>query len=98
MQTNTETTVRVLIGTMDSAKRAKLLQELVADTPEGRSQEAKERIVRRAEAAKILGRSIRAVDLLREQGHLKLVTMPGRERGAGFKFSDVLSLVNGRAS
>jgi hypothetical protein len=97
MQTNTETTVRVLVQTLPANTRAKLIRELLADLPEER-QDTAERIVRRAETAKLLGRSLRAVDLLREQGYLKPVTMPGRERGAGFKLSDVLSLVNGRSA
>ena len=55
-----------------------------------------ERIVRRAEAAKLLSRSLRAVDLLREQHILQPVTLPGRTRGAGFKLSSIMGLIDGR--
>ena len=56
-----------------------------------------DRIIRRAEAAKLLGRSLRAIDLLREQKILTPVTLPGRERGAGFKLSSIMALIGGRA-
>lgn len=95
--TNTETTVRVLIQTLPTNARAKLIRELLADLPDER-QDTTERIVRRAEAAKLLGRSLRAVDLLREQKVLCPVTMPGRVRGAGFKLSSIMALVNGKAA
>jgi len=97
MQSNTETTVRVLVHTLPTNTRAKLIRELLAELPDER-QDATERIVRRGECAKLLGRSLRGVDLLREQGHLKPVTMPGRERGAGFKLSDVMALIGGKAA
>ena len=97
MQTNTETTVRVLIQTLPTTTRAKLIRELLAELPDER-QDTTDRICRRAEAAKILGRSLRGVDLLREGGHLKQVVMPGRIRAAGFLLSDVQALLNGRAA
>jgi hypothetical protein len=97
MQTNTETTVRVLIQTLPTTTRAKLIRELLAELPDER-QDTTDRICRRAEAAKILGRSLRGVDLLREQGHLKLVMMPGRARGAGFRLSDVQALITGKVA
>jgi hypothetical protein len=96
MQTNTETTVRVLIQTLPTNTRAKLIRELLADLPEERH-DTTERIVRRTEAANLLGRSLRALDLLREQHHLTPVTMPGRQRGAGYKLSDIMALISGRA-
>ena len=97
MQTNIETTVRVLVQTLPTNTRAKLIRELLAEIPD-ETRETTERIVRRAEAAKLLGRSLRGVDLLREQGHLKAITMPGRARGAGFRFSGVMALIEGRAA
>jgi hypothetical protein len=63
-----------------------------------KSEEPIDRICRRAETAKLLGRSLRGVDLLREQGHLKAITMPGRARGAGFRLSGVMALIEGRAA
>ena len=97
MQTNIETTVRVLVQTLPTNTRAKLIRELLAEIPDER-RETTERIVRRAEVAKLLGRSLRGVDLLREQGHLKPVTMPGRERSGGFLLSGVMALIEGRAA
>ena len=96
MQTNTETTVWVLINTLPKEKRAQLIRKLQDELPESR-QDTTERICRRSEAAKLLSRSLRGVDLLREGGYLKSVTMPGRTRGCGFKLSDVMALINGKA-
>jgi len=91
-----ETSVRVLIGTLSPTVKAKLLRELTAETAPTHPEP--ERILRRVEVARLLGRSLRAVDLLREQGHLKPVTLPGRIRGAGFRLSDVTALIEGRAA
>ncbi len=57
-----------------------------------------DRICRRAEVAKLLGRSMRAIDCLREQKILVPVTMPGRARGAGFRLSDVMALIEKKAA
>jgi hypothetical protein len=61
-------------------------------------EERLDRICRRAEVAKLLGRSVRAVDCLREQKILVPVTMPGRARGAGFRLSDVQALIEKKAA
>jgi len=53
------------------------------------------RIMRRIEAARVLGRSLRAVDILAEQGILERVRLPGRVRAAGFRERDVFNLVQG---
>jgi hypothetical protein len=42
------------------------------------------RILRRKTAAERLGRSLRAVDMLAQQGILKKIKLPGRQRAAGF--------------
>ena len=52
------------------------------------------RLVRRKDAAKMLARSERAIDLLAQQGHLKRFRLPGRDRGAGFLESDILALLS----
>lgn len=56
------------------------------------------RWLRRAEAAKRLGYSLRMVDLLTKQGHLTKVKLPGRQRCAGFLESDVEALIMGRST
>jgi hypothetical protein len=95
MQTTTETTVRVLVQTLPANAKAKLIRELLAELPEER-QDVTERIVRRKEVAKLLGRSLRAVDLLRSQNILHPITMPGRVRSTGFRLSDVMALISGK--
>ena len=53
------------------------------------------RLLRRSEAARLLGRSARTVDELAQQGILHKVTLPGRKRAAGFRYADVVSLITG---
>lgn len=55
------------------------------------------RLIRRREAAARLGRSLRALDLLARQGILPRVILPGRVRGGGFRESDLVRLIEGRA-
>jgi hypothetical protein len=53
------------------------------------------RLLRRAEVAARLSRSIRMVDKLAESGVLKKRKLPGRIRAAGFLESDVIALIGG---
>lgn len=53
-----------------------------------------ERIVRRDEAAQLIGGSLRLVDRLAKNGQLPRVTLPGRKRGAGFRLSDITRLIS----
>ena len=53
------------------------------------------RLLRRIEAARLLGRSARTVDDLAQQGILHKVTLPGRKRAAGFRYADVCALIAG---
>lgn len=55
-----------------------------------------DRIVRRRETAKLLARSLRGVDLLRSQGVLRPVILPGRKRVAGYRLSDIRRLIQER--
>jgi len=55
-------------------------------------------LVTRKQAAAMLGRSPRLIDLLANAGTLPRVTLPGRTRAAGFRKSDVVSLIEGRAA
>ena len=78
--------------TINPGDRTRMLS-LLRDGPRLDTNSTERRIIRRAEAAKLLGRSLRGVDLLREQGHLKPVIMPGRTRGGGFRIGDVYALM-----
>jgi hypothetical protein len=51
-------------------------------------------IVRRADAAKRLGCSLRALDLWSKQGVLKKVKLPGRTRNLGFLEADITRLIS----
>ena len=52
-----------------------------------------DRIVRRAEAATILGRSTRAVDRLAATGIIRRVRFPRYRRAAGFSAHDLFALI-----
>ena len=91
MSNSIETSVRVLIQAMAPAAKVKLLRELAAETSP--AQPDANRIMRRIEAAKVLGRSTRAIDLLAKQGHLKKIHFPGRTRAGGFVASSVYALL-----
>ncbi|MEI6787359.1 MAG: hypothetical protein WCL49_02655 [bacterium] len=90
---NVETTVRVLIGTLPANVRTRLVRELALEITPAQTQTDSTRIMRRAEAGKVLGRSTRAIDLLAKQGHLKKVHFPGRTRAGGFLATDVFALI-----
>jgi predicted DNA-binding transcriptional regulator AlpA len=51
------------------------------------------RLLRRKEAAARLGGSLRWIDRLAEQGHLRKIKLPGRKRGCGFLESDINQLL-----
>jgi hypothetical protein len=53
------------------------------------------RLVRRAEVARQMSRSLRFVDLLAASGVLKKRKLPGRVRASGFLASDVAALIEG---
>lgn len=53
------------------------------------------RILRRKQAAERCGCSLRLIDRLAQQGALPKVRLPGRQRAAGFRESDVLKLIGG---
>jgi predicted P-loop ATPase len=88
---NVETTVRVLIGTLPANIRTRLVRDLATEMAP--AQQDTHRIMRRAEAGKVLGRSTRAIDLLAKQGHLEKVRFPGRTRAGGFLAADVYALL-----
>ncbi len=53
------------------------------------------RLIRRAEAAQRLGRTLRFVDRLAADGIIERVRIPGRKRACGFRESDVSRLIEG---
>ncbi len=53
------------------------------------------RIIKRQEVARRLGYSTRLVDQLGAAGTLERVTLPGRQRGCGYRLSDVEKLIAG---
>ena len=56
------------------------------------------RLIRRKEAARMLGTSTRTVDALAADGALARVRLPGRRRAAGFREADVRALIEGGAA
>lgn len=90
-QANVESTVRVLLTTLSPKARARLIAECADPTP------IEDRLIRRAEVARKLSRSTRAVDLLAAQGVLHKIVLPGRTRGGGYRLSEVQNLLGERA-
>jgi hypothetical protein len=81
-------------SSIDPKTRARILSRLDqnGDEPE-HPPEQPDRIIRRDEAARLLGRSCRGVDMLTRQGHLRKVKFPGRQRAAGFRLSDLSEFI-----
>ena len=52
------------------------------------------RILRRAEVAAMLNRSLRFVDTLAKRGVVSKVKLPGRQRALGFRQEDILALIS----
>ncbi len=72
--------------------RAALLQRM---QPGAEKKEPEMRIVRRAEAARMLGLTVRGIDNLAREGNLHRVRLPGRKRGAGFRLEEIQTLIAG---
>lgn len=56
------------------------------------------RIVRRSEAARMLGMTVRGIDNLAREGNLHRVRLPGRKRGAGFRLDELRAMISGGRS
>jgi hypothetical protein len=56
-----------------------------------------DRLIKRSEVARLLGRTPRTVDLWVRRGLLRRVHLPGRLRAPGFRLSDVQALIEGSA-
>jgi len=97
-----ETTIEVIrtiingdpsVNAADKARLLKLVRDGGADA--ATDPLLRDRLVRRAEVSRLLGRSASSVDRLVRSGILKKVVFPGRQRSAGFRLSDVTELVSG---
>jgi predicted DNA-binding transcriptional regulator AlpA len=80
-------------GTVGDGHRQRLAALLQGGLADGAA--AQDRILRRHEAARLLGRSPKSVDRLAAAGVIQRVTFPGHIRAAGFRLSDVNALVAG---
>jgi hypothetical protein len=58
--------------------------------------QAPPQLIRRAEAARRLGYSLRLIDRLAQQGVLTKRKLPNRKRASGFLASDVDALIEGK--
>lgn len=54
-----------------------------------------DRLIKRSEVARLLGRTPRTVDLWVRRGLLRRVRLPGRLRAPGFRLSEVRALIEG---
>jgi hypothetical protein len=82
------------------ADRARLLA-LLRNGPERRdavSAPPEPRLVRRAEAARRLSVSLRAIDNWARAGILRKVKLPGRVRACGFRADEIDAVIRGRES
>lgn len=102
MQTTTLDVIKAALKgdqTVRAADRSRLLGLLRNDGEapgEKASAERIARIVRRAEAARRLGCSLRLVDRLARDGILPKRRLPNRQRAAGFLESDLDALIAGK--
>ncbi len=80
--------------TIEAKERARLLRVL-QNPDKSTATPNLDRIMRRVEAAALLGCTKRTIDNLAASGALHKVRLPGRVRGCGFRASDVQSLVEG---
>lgn len=80
---------------LNKTERRAFLATFTDPTPTAPAAPEPDRIIRRDETARLLGRSERAVDRLAADGVLNKIQLPGRARAAGFRLRDVQSLIGG---
>ena len=83
-------------STVGAAERQRLMRRLCGTTTVEQPTPPRDRILRRAQAAEMLGRSTKTIDRLASEGVLRRITFPTRKRSAGFRLSDLDGLVAGR--
>jgi hypothetical protein len=95
MQKHTLSVIEAIMetdGTISPAER----KRLVGAVQSGSDGERKpDRILRRKEAAWMLGRCAKTIDRLVGKGCIGRVTFPGHKRAAGLRLSDVERLISG---
>ncbi|NCC51778.1 MAG: hypothetical protein EOM20_11235 [Spartobacteria bacterium] len=82
---------------LSPTERTRTLARMRELEPKTTAQASTPEILRRADVARMLHRSLRAVDMLAAEGFLTRVTLPGRKRSCGFRKAEVYSLI-GEAS
>jgi hypothetical protein len=85
-------------STLTPADRNKIVARMRNGEGQPAPVQTAERILTRAEVAKRLSRSLRLVDRLSQSGALRRITLPGRQRSAGFLERDVVALIAGSVS
>ena len=86
-------------ATLAPADRTKLLATLRSNgkTPPAPPANTGPTVLRRIEAARRLGRTLRSVDQLAAEGVLKKVVLPGRQRSAGILESSLVAVISAAA-
>jgi hypothetical protein len=81
--------------TVDTRERTRLLALLRQGGAPTTQQAATSprRVIQRAEAAKLLGRSLRAVDAYARRGLIRRVILPGYKRALGVRADDLNTLI-----
>jgi len=80
---------------MGTADRERLVKMIGDGGGTANDQLLQNRLIRRGELAKLLGRSLSSIDRLVRMGGLTPVKFPGYERSAGFRLADVVGLIGG---
>lgn len=80
----------------DTTVSAKERQEILARLANKESQQPRDRLLTRQEAAERLAVSCRSVDLLARVGRLRKVHLSGRKRGGRIPESSIIALIEGR--
>jgi hypothetical protein len=101
MRDTTIRMIRIHLQVDDSitpAERERLMRRLGAPTSSETPTPPTDRLLRRAEAGRMLGRSVKTVDRWASTGILRRIVVPSRRRAAGFLMSDLNALISARAS
>ena len=78
-------------GSVTEAERSRLVKLLRDGLPDT----VPDRILRRQEVARLLGRSAKAVDRLAAMGVIEKIVFPGCKKSPGYRMSDIKALIAG---
>ncbi len=83
--------------TVSPSDRERLMRRLCGQ-PESDSSlsGAGDRLLRRSQAAQMLGRSVKSIDRLASAGVLRRIRFPSHTKSAGFRLSEIADLIAGR--